>query len=246
MVKGSRKKRKAKRVSSQTPDSSGDDGSYEEEDEDSVCRCICSNNDFTATRPWIQCTGCEIWQHNDCMDVSVFDYELDDHYWCEVCDPKSHTTLLAAVTHGERPWEIRCEQRLRAKAQFEDETKTILEQVEWLWELYEPQPSVVAGNDAVVPPKRAAPAHYVGAVQAAMEVLFDDLPMQSLRDLAQQLDASKGRHCVMRMLRKKAAAEYGEGDMRLLGVLSEIFEWVKKGELYSDEHASAAFAQMSS
>jgi hypothetical protein len=108
----------------------------------------------------------------------------------------------------------------------------VLEKVEWLWEMYEPQPSVVAGNDAVVPPKRPAPSHYITAVQAGLEVLLEDLPMQSLRDLVQKLEASSGKHGVMRVLRKTAAAEYVESDVPLLGILSELFGWVEKGEFY--------------
>lgn len=173
------------------------------------------------------------------MDVSVFDDELEDHYWCEECDPDSHAVLLEAVGRGERPWEPRCEERSEIKDQFEQRIKAVLEQVEWLWGLYELPPRAVAGNDDVVPPRRVAPAGYVGAVQAAMEVLFEDLPMQSLRDLAQSLDLSNGKHCVMEMLRKKAAAEYGESDLPVLGVLSELFEWAEKGKLYSGESTGA-------
>jgi hypothetical protein len=240
MAKGKLTKRKTKKVRIKTPKASKVEAIHEEDDEDSVCRCICGDNDFTAKRPWIQSTACDVWQHNDCMDVSCFDDELDDHYWCEECDPDTHTALITAAVTGERPWKLRCEQRLQIKAKFEETINVVLEQVGWLWELYEPQPSAVAGGDDAVPPKRAAPAHYLAAVKTAMEVLFQDLPMRSLRDLARQLDvSSSGRHGVMRMLRKKAAAEYDESDARLLGILSELFEWREKGKLYSHESAGA-------
>jgi hypothetical protein len=243
--KGKATKRKAKRVRIQTPKATRDDASYEEEDEDGICRCICGDNNFTAKRPWIQCTACNVWQHNDCMDVSVFDDELGDHYWCEDCDPDSHAVLLAAAARGEKPWEVRCERRLKIKVQFEQSIRTVLKQVEWLWELYEPQPSAVAGHDDIVPRKRAAPSFYIGAVQAAMEIPFENLPMRSLRDLAQQVGSGNGRQSVMYMLWKKAAAEFDVSDVRLLGVLSELFEWVEKGKFYSDKPAGGAVAQRS-
>lgn len=153
------------------------------------------------------------------MDVSVFDDELGEHYWCDECDPNSHVVLLEAAVRGERPWEGRCKERLDAKAQYERIIRAVLEQVQWLWELYEVQPRAVAGEEGVVPPRRVAPAHYVETVKAAVRVLFEDLPMQSLRDLAQDLDSSDGTHRVIEMLRKKAAAEYGESDVDVLSIL---------------------------
>jgi len=117
MAKGKPTKRKAKKVRIQTPKATRVDAIYEEDDEDDVCRCICGDNDFAAKRPWIQCTACTVWQHNDCMEVSVFDDELSDHYWCEECDPDSHTELLMAAANGEKPWKLRCEQRLQTKAE---------------------------------------------------------------------------------------------------------------------------------
>jgi hypothetical protein len=76
-------------------------------------------------------------------------------------------------------------------------------------------------------------------VQAGLEVLLEDLPMQSLRDLAQKLDASGGKYGVMRVLRKTAAVEYVESDVPLLGILSELFGWAKKGEFYKGQAAGA-------
>ena len=131
-------------------------------------------------------------------------------------------------------------ERLEIKGQFEQRIRAVLDQVEWLWGLYELQPRAVAGNADVVPPRRVAPTAYVGAVQAALGVLFEDLPMQSLRDLALRLDANDGSHSVMKMLRKKAAAEYGESDVNVLGILSELFEWVEKGKFYSGESTATA------
>jgi hypothetical protein len=170
MAKCKQRKKKTKKARFQTPELS-DKEFYEEDNEDNICRCICGDNDFTAKRPWIRCTDCDAWQHNECMDVSVFDDELDDHYWWEVCAPELHTALLADTARGERPREARCTHRINIKTQFEQRTTAALNQVEWLWEMYEPQPSVVAGNDAIVPPKRPTPSHYVAAVWKGLEVL---------------------------------------------------------------------------
>ena len=112
MAKETRKTRKSKRVRIKSPEPTTDHNFYSEDDEDNVCRCICGDNDFTAKRPWIQCTACNVWQHNDCMDVSGFDDELAEHYWCEGCDSYSHAVLLEAVEKGEKPWEDRCKDRL--------------------------------------------------------------------------------------------------------------------------------------
>jgi hypothetical protein len=75
-----------------------------------------------------------------------------------------------------------------------------------------------------------------------VEVLFEDLSMKSLRDLTLQLDANNGEKGVMKVLREKAAPEYGKGDMDVLGLFSELFEWVGKGKFYSGESAGATFA----
>ena len=37
----------------------------------------------------------------------------------------------------------------------------------------------------------------------------------------------------MEVSRTKAAAEYGESDISVLGVLSELFDWAEKGKFYS-------------
>lgn len=63
-------------------------------------------------------------------------------------------------------------------------------------------------------------------------MLFEELPMQSLRDIAQRLDLSGGRRAVMKTLRRATAKEYYESDIRQLGILAELFEWAEKGTLY--------------
>ena len=39
--------------------------------------------------------------------------------------------------------------------------------------MYELRPRAVAGDDDAVPPRQVAPAHYVDAVQAAVEFFFE-------------------------------------------------------------------------
>lgn len=151
------------------------------------------------------------------MDVSVFVDQLGDHYWCEECAPERHVELLAAVERGESPWKSRTVQRVNLKQNLESNIKAVLEQLKWLWNIYVTQPKAVAGDDIAVPPYQTAPKSYVDAVQAGLKTLFEDLPMQSLRDLAQELKPADGKHRVMRLLRKKAAKEYDESEVLYLG-----------------------------
>ncbi|KAM0722810.1 hypothetical protein Q7P37_002252 [Cladosporium fusiforme] len=216
------------RFKSPTPSSSDND-----DEEDSPCRCICGDNDSNAKRPWTQCTACSAWQHNDCMDVSVFDDELGDHYWCEVCAPEKHVELLDAVAGGEKLWEATVESRERLE-EFEGRIRDAVEGVEWFWESYQPQPTAVAGDEGAIPVKLVAPAAYIEAVQRGLRVLFDDSPMQMLRDLAEGLDLGDGRLLILRLLRRKAALVYDESEARVLGVLAEVFGWVEKGRLVND------------
>lgn len=231
MPKSNRNKHNAKQV--RFPEGSSDDNLHEEQNTDDVCHCVFGDNDSTAKRPWIQCTSCDMWQHNDCMNVSVFDDELEEHYWCQECAPDLHAALLASIGKGESPWKVRCARRLEMKAHFEKQIEAALERLEWLWEIYDPQPSVLADDDGGVPLGNSAPSHYVRAVKAGLGVLLGDLPMPALRDLARQIDASEGVRSVMKVLRKKAAAEYEESEVLALGVLSELFGWVEKGKVYS-------------
>ena len=64
------------------------------------------------------------------MDVSVFDDQLVDHYWCSYCDRDSHAVLHEAVGRGERPWEERCKEISEVKVRFEQSIRAILEQAE--------------------------------------------------------------------------------------------------------------------
>jgi hypothetical protein len=222
-----RTKRKNKRVRFQQPEDFDDD-----DEDDEICRCICGNNNFTAKRPWIQCTACEVWQHNECMNVSVYDDKLGDHYWCEECDAETHAKLLAASREGERPWEARVARRRDFKVSLEGRIEKALAQVGWLRELYEPQPSVFAGDSPGFPSKTPAPGLYVDAVQAGLRMLFKELPMQSLRDIAKGLDLGGGKRGVMKTLRRATAKEFYESDVPQLGILAELFGWAEKGTLF--------------
>ena len=222
-----RNKRKTKRVRFQEQEDL-----HNEDEDDEICRCICGDNNFTAKRPWIQCTACEVWQHNECMKVSIFDDELGDHYWCEECDEEAHAELLAEMKKGERPWEARVARRLHLKARFEGRIEKALARAGWLWESYEPQPNIFAGDSPVVPLKKPAPGPYIEAVQAGLRLLFEELPMQLLRDITRGLDLSDERHSVIRTLKRATAKEFYESDVRQLGILAELFGCAEKGSLY--------------
>ena len=107
------KRRKSRKVKFLSPPSS-------DSEEDTHCRCICGFNDPTAKRPWLQCIACEAWQHNECMNRTVFTDELEVDYLCEECQPEQHEELLDAVYRGEAPWESRVAERLAMKEEIEE------------------------------------------------------------------------------------------------------------------------------
>ncbi|KAL8964679.1 MAG: hypothetical protein Q9197_006847 [Variospora fuerteventurae] len=110
--KGKGSKGKKQTSSEQTPPAD-DDG-------DAIIRCICGyiEEDEDDDRKMIICDSCEAWQHNECMEVSLNDNELPDHYYCEQCRPDMHRDLLERVSRGERPWEA-----LAKKRQQEEEER---------------------------------------------------------------------------------------------------------------------------
>jgi hypothetical protein len=63
-------------------------------------------------------------------------------------------------------------------------------------------------------------------------MLFEELPMQSLRDIAKGLDLDGGKRSVMKTLRRATAKEFYESDILQLGILAELFGWVEKGTLF--------------
>lgn len=85
------------------------------EDVDAIIRCICGcvEEDKDDERTMVQCDGCQVWQHNECMEISEDNDELPDDYFCELCRPEDHVELLSKVARGEKPWEERERQRER-------------------------------------------------------------------------------------------------------------------------------------
>jgi len=63
----------------------------------------------------IACDKCEAWQHNLCMGVSEEDGKVPEVYFCEICKPEDHKTLLAAMAKGEEPWAARIVARVEAE-----------------------------------------------------------------------------------------------------------------------------------
>jgi hypothetical protein len=123
------KRRKSRKVTFLLPD----DVSTNEED---TCRCICSDNNIEAKRPWVLCRACCAWQHNDCMDRSVFADELEAVHLCEQCKPDEHIALLEACYRGERPWQKRMMDRVMLKEQYHWRIWTAVAGVEWFWHVY--------------------------------------------------------------------------------------------------------------
>ncbi|KAK4996241.1 Transcription factor bye1 [Elasticomyces elasticus] len=70
--------------------------------EDNRLRCICGKTqEDQEKRAYVQCDACDVWQHQDCMDVLG---RVPEHYFCEECRREDHVGLLDAVQRGERPW----------------------------------------------------------------------------------------------------------------------------------------------
>jgi hypothetical protein len=95
----------------------------EEEEDDSIIRCVCGATADEDGWPMICCDKCEAWQHNLCMGVSEDDDELPEKYYCEQCRPSDHRPLLAAIKRGEKPWEARITQRRREEEEAEKKKK---------------------------------------------------------------------------------------------------------------------------
>ncbi|KZF21075.1 SPOC-domain-containing protein [Xylona heveae TC161] len=105
-AKGSGKSKAAKQTSAEPTPS-------DEEDDNAVVRCICGASEDDGGRMMIQCDKCEVWQHNECMEVTEVEEDMPDRYLCEQCAPDDHKELLAKVERGERPWEEREKERER-------------------------------------------------------------------------------------------------------------------------------------
>ncbi|KAL2276396.1 hypothetical protein FJTKL_00933 [Diaporthe vaccinii] len=92
---------------------------------DELIRCVCgatSHDGYTVDEPWIGCEGCDVWQHNVCMGMSIFEDDLEDvKYYCEQCKPEEHSDLARGIDEGKKPWEEKRRQYEELKGAKEDE-----------------------------------------------------------------------------------------------------------------------------
>ena len=82
-----------------------------------VIRCICgvtSEEEDEEARTMISCDTCEVWQHNDCMEIPD-ELPEGEQYFCELCRPDLHKDLLQKIAQGDKPWEERARQREEEK-----------------------------------------------------------------------------------------------------------------------------------
>lgn len=102
------KEKSAKLSAEPTPGPSEAEG-----DEEEIIRCICGEyeEEEDVERDMICCDQCSAWQHNDCMGLTFAKGQEPDQYYCEQCRPENHTTLLAKINAGEKPWEKLAEKR---------------------------------------------------------------------------------------------------------------------------------------
>ncbi|KAF8422630.1 transcription factor S-II, central domain-containing protein, partial [Tirmania nivea] len=79
----------------------------EEDDANAQIRCACGATQEVKgdTRMMVQCEGCKVWQHCECLELDEDELEEDKDYYCEVCKPENHEEFLAKVERGEKPWE---------------------------------------------------------------------------------------------------------------------------------------------
>ncbi|RPB29531.1 hypothetical protein L211DRAFT_23030 [Terfezia boudieri ATCC MYA-4762] len=63
----------------------------------------------------VQCEGCKVWQHCECLELDEDELEEDKDYYCEVCKPENHEEFLAKVERGEKPWEMARKNRRKRK-----------------------------------------------------------------------------------------------------------------------------------
>ncbi|CAI6331844.1 unnamed protein product [Periconia digitata] len=75
-----------------------------DEEDDAVIRCVCGEQRDIRGRQMICCDQCEVWQHNQCLDLPEGEYWDNRSYYCERCKPEDHRELLAAMERGEKPW----------------------------------------------------------------------------------------------------------------------------------------------
>lgn len=70
---------------SKTPEPVSIDSSSNDEEDDSVIRCLCNENANKGMM--IQCETCLVWQHSLCVGIRE-EKALPAHYFCELCQPR--------------------------------------------------------------------------------------------------------------------------------------------------------------
>lgn len=76
----------------------------EEEEEETIYRCVCGVQREIGGRDMICCDKCDAWQHNVCLGLPSSAEWGEKPYFCEQCKPEDHKELLAAMARGEKPW----------------------------------------------------------------------------------------------------------------------------------------------
>lgn len=118
----------------------------EDEEEETIYRCVCGVQREIGGRDMICCDGCDAWQHNICLNLPSSDIWGDKPYYCEQCHPEDHQELLAAIARGEKPW---------ARKKGSGKNKSRASDVKG--ESQTPQPSSAPKQTASKPPVEATP-----------------------------------------------------------------------------------------
>jgi hypothetical protein len=88
----------------ETPTQSVEPEDGEEEEEETIYRCVCGVQREIGGRDMICCDNCDAWQHNVCLGLPSSAEWGEKPYFCEQCKPEDHRELLAAMARGEKPW----------------------------------------------------------------------------------------------------------------------------------------------
>ena len=197
--------------------------------------CVCGVED-DINRPYIQCEECQVWQHNECMNQSLWQEELPVKYYCEACRPDNHERLLDAIEQ----W---ITDRIATTTSLRTDITAIVRSdiVKHFWILYRARSSpgksektdeeIRALIDGADPPNT-----YVASVEQGLENILNTISIGSLRHLSEELAELKDQVSIQQRLRKEVEEMYEEdiGNMGMnLGVLEEIFDWVRKGTYWS-------------
>ena len=88
----------------ETPTQSVEPEEGDEEEEETIYRCVCGVQREIGGRDMICCDNCDAWQHNVCLGLPSSAEWGEKPYFCEQCRPDDHKELLAAMARGEKPW----------------------------------------------------------------------------------------------------------------------------------------------